>query len=96
MEATVRMSGLAHKRTENYRKFTGFVFWVSLGPALASTVAVTQTATGIQFSTSTLSAPSPQMTITAGETLQVLQWLVAGFLTLFTLGISTIFGNQFH
>ncbi|KAF2476082.1 uncharacterized protein BDR25DRAFT_350369 [Lindgomyces ingoldianus] len=84
-----KLTTKAEKRRKSLRRSTLVVLWTSVGLALASAMATSQTTAAMEFVTRTERVSSVQ--ITAGKTLNVLQWLIFSFSSLFAAGISSIF-----
>jgi hypothetical protein len=86
---TAKATKKAEKRRQSLRRSTLVVLWTSIGLALASAIATSQTTAAMEFVTRMERVSSVQFT--AGNTLTVLQWLIVSFSSLFAAGISSIF-----
>ena len=66
------------------QRITIFTFWTSTAVMLGTALSITQTASAMQFATS---SPSSEVHITSGITLQGLQWTIFVLQFFFSLGI---------
>ncbi|KAF2475406.1 uncharacterized protein BDR25DRAFT_201735, partial [Lindgomyces ingoldianus] len=80
-----RMAGIenvnAGKRIQMLRKVSMMTMWGSVAFALASAISINQATSAMEFITRVDSSSSIE--ITAGKTLNILQWLLFAFSTLF-------------
>jgi hypothetical protein len=81
---------VSSNRYENFRKTAVVTVWSSVAFALASAASLDQTANALTFVTR-LDPTISGITIVAGRTLSVLQWIVFGFSVIFGVGIVSIF-----
>lgn len=82
----------ALRRRLFFKRALIFTLWPSVALVLAAAVSITQTVSGLQYSTSSISG-SP-VRITGGTALQALQWLTLGLSVLFALGVTAIFDSR--
>lgn len=79
-------SGKSHE--QRWRRASLALLWVSVALATVSAAAVTQATSALEIPTKDL--PAAAVSLTAGVTLQALQWAVVVLSTLFSLGISVL------
>jgi hypothetical protein len=81
----------AAKYRDSLRQASCTLTWLSVALALASATMITQTTNALAYMTQ---LESSKVNITAGTTLNVLQWLAFAFSALFAAGIPTIFAKE--
>ncbi|KAF2110425.1 hypothetical protein BDV96DRAFT_604001 [Lophiotrema nucula] len=82
----------AGRRSKMQRKVSMMTMWSSVAFALASAISINQATSAMEFITRVDSSLSIE--ITAGKTLNILQWLLFAFSTLFAAGVSSIFTRE--
>ncbi|KAF2462935.1 uncharacterized protein BDR25DRAFT_195266, partial [Lindgomyces ingoldianus] len=92
LKATQTGNSNTEKRRQSLRLAALAIIWTSVGLALASAITISQVTATMQYVTQMGSVSTIQ--ITAGQILNVLQWLIFSLSALFAAGISSIFKRQ--